>query len=83
MASTRWRNRGAVRYWPSPSWSAGLPALVERGKSAATRRMSAEDRQPPLIPLAILIPRIALLDRPEHGLLELLERHIVGIANGL
>ena len=32
---------------------------------------------------AILIPRIALLDRPEHGFLEFLERHVVGVADRL
>ncbi len=33
--------------------------------------------------LAILIPRVALLDRPEHGFLQLFQRHIVGITNRL
>lgn len=31
----------------------------------------------------ILIPPITLFDRPEHGSLKLLERHVVGIAHGL
>lgn len=33
--------------------------------------------------LAILIPRIALLDGPEHGFLQLPECHVVWVANGL
>lgn len=34
-------------------------------------------------PSAILIPRVALFDRPKHGLLELLESQVVEIANRL
>ena len=33
--------------------------------------------------LAVLIPRIALFDRPEHRLFEFLQRHVLRIAHGL
>lgn len=31
--------------------------------------------------LAELIPRVALLDRPEHGFLKLFQCHVIGITN--
>lgn len=44
---------------------------------------NAVDRQSVLRPSTILISRVALLDRLKHGFLELLQRHVVGIANCL
>lgn len=32
---------------------------------------------------AVLIPGVALLNRPEHGFLEFFESHVVGISDGL
>lgn len=53
--------------------------------------LDSQQRQVYLLPFrdarhvssTILIPRIALLDRPEHGFLQLLERHVIGITNSL
>ena len=56
---------------------------MEQEESATAHCTSTAYRRFPLLPLAELIPRIALLDRPEDGFLELLEDHVVGITDGL
>ena len=44
----------------------------------------AQDQRGVLPPfLAVLIPRIALFDRPEHRFFEFLQRHVLRIAHGL
>ncbi len=76
--------RGIIGYASTIVMKAGILNAVDHGVPKRRKRAIVLAGRTGLLPLpTVLISRVVLLDRPEDGFLQLLERHVVGIPNRL